>query len=619
MNCAGQLLFLDHGEAQCAGMRFGTKETMAVPATEPEPQELPSDTVCTSEGKPHQDPEDTQSDPQPEIVYWFANKLLAERVSMTALLEQNHSAIIDDFHRLFGRFSCNQVSDKIETNQASIDGEASTIGCFAEPFPILEALETNCPNESQESCDGDKLRSSAHGDNTSVEDCPEPPPCLHSLSERGVLHVGSTENDVSRRVDEYVAIAASEVVNTSNSRLVTLESRIEMFMAFVIILNIIVMALERQYIGIEIGFASIGFSNYRAGHATWPWGKTLFSTAEIVFGILFIFEILAMLWILRARFFKSPWHLFDAAVVLCWLVTIASAASSSFINPMLLRMAKLMRLGRLMRIFRAAQFWDKLHLMVTACFASFAMVFWSVMLLVLVIMVAALCVSQTLQTYLEDVSMPLSSRTLVFEQWGTFSRALEIMFEVTLGNWGPPCRLLQNHVSDWWIVFFIAYKCIIGFSVVQVITSVFIQQTFKCLAQDEDRMLAEKQAQTDANLRKLLQVFKLIDVTGDGFLSPEELAICIKNATIQTWFAALEIDVAEASRLFSVIDDGDGMISAEEFLQSIKLCRSTAKSIDCQMVLKEVRRLARMTADPDCKSSTNGHGVGSKKAVHCIK
>jgi hypothetical protein len=259
-------------------------------------------------------------------------------------------------------------------------------------------------------------------------------------------------------------------------------------------------------------------------------------------------------------------------------------------------MSKLMRLFRLLRILRAIHIFDILHLMVMACLSSLMVVFWSVMLLVLVIVVASLCVSQFLQPYLEDTAHPLSERIEVFEQWGTFSRSMEIMFEVTLGNWGPPCRILQDNVSDWWIVFFIGYKCIIGFCVVQVITSVFIQQTFKCLSKDEDRMLVEKQKQMDAHLQKLLHVFELIDISGDGFLSLEEVEMCLLNKTVQTWFAALGVDITEASRLFSVIDDGDGLISPEEFLHGVKLCGTPAKSIDCQMLMREIRHLSRKVA-----------------------
>ena len=65
------------------------------------------------------------------------------------------------------------------------------------------------------------------------------------------------------------------------------------------------------------------------------------------------------------------------------------------------------------------------------------------------------------------------------------------MFEITLANWGPPVRRLMNKVDEWWAVFFLAYKLTVGFAVVQVIISTFIQQTFKTASRDEEVMIKE--------------------------------------------------------------------------------------------------------------------------------
>ena len=40
------------------------------------------------------------------------------------------------------------------------------------------------------------------------------------------------------------------------------------------------------------------------------------------------------------------------------------------------------------------------------------------------------------------------SRVLCVLQ-GTFTRSLLTMFEVLFANWGPPCRLLVDNVSEW--------------------------------------------------------------------------------------------------------------------------------------------------------------------------
>ena len=55
------------------------------------------------------------------------------------------------------------------------------------------------------------------------------------------------------------------------------------------------------------------------------------------------------------------------------------------------------------------------------------------------------------------------------------------MFEITLGNWPPVARILQENVSEFYVAFSIIHKLVIGFAVIGVINGVFMQETFKVL------------------------------------------------------------------------------------------------------------------------------------------
>merc|ERR1712232_313003 len=119
------------------------------------------------------------------------------------------------------------------------------------------------------------------------------------------------------------------------------------------------------------------------------------------------------------------------------------------------------------------------------------------------------------------------------------------MFEITLANWGPPCWLLTNEVNQWGSVFFIGYKCTIGFAVVQVILSVFIQQTFKVASRDEEIMIAEKQDSVQAFARNLEHLFGVLDMSGDGAVSHAEFLEMLENPQLKSWFAAIEVDASQ--------------------------------------------------------------------------
>ena len=53
----------------------------------------------------------------------------------------------------------------------------------------------------------------------------------------------------------------------------------------------------------------------------------------------------------------------------------------------------------------------------------------------------------------------------VFLHYGTFTRTFLSMFEILFANWSPPCRVLVENVSEWFSVFFLLYRCVLGFAV----------------------------------------------------------------------------------------------------------------------------------------------------------
>ena len=37
--------------------------------------------------------------------------------------------------------------------------------------------------------------------------------------------------------------------------------------------------------------------------------------------------------------------------------------------------------------------------------------------------------------------------------------------EVLFANWGPPCRVLVDNISQWYTVFFLIFRCVFGFAI----------------------------------------------------------------------------------------------------------------------------------------------------------
>jgi len=225
--------------------------------------------------------------------------------------------------------------------------------------------------------------------------------------------------------------------------------------------------------------------------------------------------------------------------------------------------------------------------------ASVSLLIWCIILLIMLIMVISMLVGALLQGFIAKEIHDLAVRRLVFIRWGNFSRVFVTMFEITLANWGPPCWDFINKVDEWWGVFFSGYKMTFGFAVVQVIISVFMQQTFKVASRSDDVMIKEKEAATAAYIRSLDRLFDEVDESGDGQLSRDEFSAVLTNHRFQTWFAAMEVDPSELEFLFEMLDDGDGKIGKDEFISAMQKMKGGSKAMDIVALHHETKKLAK--------------------------
>merc|ERR1719408_274373 len=118
-------------------------------------------------------------------------------------------------------------------------------------------------------------------------------------------------------------------------------------------------------------------------------------------------------------------------------------------------------------------------------------------------MVIACVLQISLEPYIHDPKNDPADRAQVFKFYGTFARCILTMFEITLGNWKPPCAALVENVSEFWMLFSLSHKFLIGFSVVSVITGVFIQETFKVANINDEIMVLNKERSMKAHVRKM--------------------------------------------------------------------------------------------------------------------
>eukprot|EP00929_Paragymnodinium_shiwhaense_P016260 TRINITY_DN12451_c0_g2_i1.p1 TRINITY_DN12451_c0_g2~~TRINITY_DN12451_c0_g2_i1.p1 ORF type:complete len:609 (-),score=109.98 TRINITY_DN12451_c0_g2_i1:563-2389(-) len=406
--------------------------------------------------------------------------------------------------------------------------------------------------------------------------------------------------------------------------------------AVLILLNSLVMALELQIRGMSYGNAEFDLQYMDTSFA-----HALVAGLEWFFGILFTIELLLRMVGLGFYFFIRPeadddhehglleffmlmsqksacfsatfsrcfafliridyWSLLDFFIVSVWVTTAVLEARGSealnTVNPTILRMMRLGKLLRMLRLVRAIRGFDPLYLLTRTLKGSASALIWSVILLILMQALMALIMCQLLMSYYKDEAKPIAQRREVYLYFGTFSRAMLTMFELTLGNWIPVSRLLLEDVSEWYLLFTLSHKCVLGFAVVSVINGVFLQKTFAVAAADDYLMMTQKEKAQRLHSRKMKRLFESADVNGDGTLCKEEFILALEDPVLKDWLAAMDIRIVDEDAFFELIACGDHLITPDELEQETARLKGAARSVDMELRFWEITKALKAQQD----------------------
>merc|ERR1712032_1597104 len=178
----------------------------------------------------------------------------------------------------------------------------------------------------------------------------------------------------------------------------------------------------------------------------------------------------------------------------------------------------------------------------------------------------------------------------MFSYFGTSTRSMLSMFEITLGNWPPVARLLSEEVSEWFSVICVVHKLTIGFAVVGVITGIVLQETFKVAQTDDLIMVRAKKRANETLRRKMQRLFKTLDKSnGDGKLTKQEFQTIGEAPNLQTWLSSLDIETDDLSTLFDLVDeDGSGFLTVDELANRIPRIKGPARGIDVLAIMRKL-------------------------------
>jgi len=311
------------------------------------------------------------------------------------------------------------------------------------------------------------------------------------------------------------------------------------------------------------------------------------------FTVLFLIELLLRLYIYRMDFFRSFFNMMDfAIVVLACVDTWVLSNMADSVNIAFVRMLRFVRVVRALRVMRTLGLFQSLRVLVNTIYMSLSSLFWSMLVLFVFMLSTALFLCQMLQEFIRDDQENYNTRVWVNRHYGTSSKALYTVFELTLsGCWPNYVRTLIEEVNPGYAAFFSLYVTGVVFAMIRIISALFLKDTLTSTANDDELLCSERTKEINAFKAKLTALFNEADKSDDGFLDEKELEWLLEHPNVKVWMSALGLDVRSGVELFELLDDGDGLVSQFEFLDGITRLRGSARSQDLFILMRSINNI----------------------------
>jgi len=491
------------------------------------------------------------------------SKLMEERQEMVKALEEHHSALRIFVLETFDRLENSAFPELFDEGA----GSKKLLSSVAKPIEP-KIFEDDMPKLEEEVLPvDDKVKLPEEVDETPDEQT--------SSMSTSVLQPSATSLGLKRMVDStknYIDVAAG----------------------FLVLMNSFVMLLELEMegraVGVQLGLGD--GSNWSLEEI-----EPTFQGLDNAFVYIFVCELVLRVVTERRGFFRDAANWFDMVLVLIgiidiWIIVPLSADTFDPQNVVMMRLLRALKCLRAIRMVRTFRLFRGLNLLVKACQCFLPSLFWSMVLLLVFMSMGTLIMGNLLRSFIENPSNPMEDRIWIWNRYGTAYRALYTLYEVTFaGNWPTNARPVLEKVSHWFVLFFFVYVTIIVFAIIRVISAIFLKDTLEAAHNDAENLILERLIKKRTYVRKLENIFHAVDGACDGMVTEEKLSSILSNPTVVAYFQTLDVDVMDSHALFELLDNGDGEMTMDEFIEGILRCKGPARAMDQVAIRADLSKL----------------------------
>lgn len=336
----------------------------------------------------------------------------------------------------------------------------------------------------------------------------------------------------------------------------------DMAMGTMILINMLLIILRVQYEG------TIGQPGGDVEPI--PALEVLLLISDHVFATIFLLELILRLLAVGIRYLWAPMNILDIVIVVisCLDMWCLSANEGAF-GISTLRVFRLLRLMKVMRLVRFMNAFKPLRVLVTAVTNSIGALLWSMILLFLFELIAAIFFAQTLQFAIADEERDFQSRQYLWSNFGTMLRAWLTVFEITMAPGGFIAhRRLYDEVNPLFSFALVFYVCLVTFAVIRVITAMFLKETLAAADLDGKRAKEYMVALRRAYAEKLCEELEKSRgaAPGQGRISREALGKLLGFKRMSDWLEDMELTPDEIEKLFCSLEHSDGYVILTDFL-----------------------------------------------------
>lgn len=179
--------------------------------------------------------------------------------------------------------------------------------------------------------------------------------------------------------------------------------------------------------------------------------------------------------------------------------------------------------------------------------------------------------------------------TALFQSFGSLLESISTLYKSITGgfDWQDVSNPLATYVDPFVGVVFSIYTAFALLVMLNLVTGVFVESALKFASSDK----------ADLTI-KAYQIFASSETDVPGNISWEDFEAALEGDRMEEFFEALDINKARASDLFRLLDTtGDGAVSIEELVAGGLMLQAPAKAIDIAMLAKSVREFDARVVD----------------------